>query len=141
MNFHRTMLGSSNAVAMDAAHRHRRRLASTALLGLLCSSVSVTAYGSDCQVDVAWWGAGKHTPATMTVKSGVSCTHQVHTANVAVKYLSIQIPPKNGTATTLGTDKWSYQSNPGFTGADSFEVSITTRTKPALIDVDVTVTK
>jgi hypothetical protein len=75
---------------------------------------------------------------TMTVKSGKTCGSTMHTS---FGHLGIRITTlaKNGTALTRGSDRWEYTSRKGFTGSDSFVVSLTLENAISNINVTVNV--
>jgi hypothetical protein len=119
----------------------RLPVAHLAVLAALCSITLGASNATACQRSVPWFNPGKTVTETMTAQSGVSCETDVTSSVSSWRSITIIVPPTNGTATVLGLHGWSYQSNPGFTGSDSFQVSVLRHPPAATIVVDVTVTK
>ena len=124
-----------------AGRLSRLSVAHLALLAALCSITLGASNAAACQRHVPWFNPGKTVTETMTAQSGVSCETDVTSPIGSWVSITIVVPPTQGTATVLGLHGWSYQSNPGFTGNDTFQVSVLRHPPAATIVVDVTVTK
>ena len=141
MTYQNALDGLISSIPRMARLVSRLSVAHLALLTALCFIALGASNAAACERSVPWFNPGKTVTETMTAQSGVSCETDVTSSVSSWRSITIIVPPTNGTATVLGLHGWSYQSNPGFTGSDTFQVSVLRHPPAATIVVDVTVTK
>jgi hypothetical protein len=94
------------------------------LVVLLLGQTSASAI---CAADpwwIAYWGANSST--RMLVGSGESCNLDADTGGTnIIESVVISSPARNGTARVDASNTVWYQSQPGFTGQDSFAFIVT----------------
>jgi hypothetical protein len=94
---------------------------------------------AECYVDRYHFNYGSDTSTIMTVSPATVCGTQQYHRGTIVNDLHIQLPAHHGTAWVEGLNWWGYKSKPGFTGQDSFVVSVNSDKGTSLINVTVNV--
>ena len=112
------------------------------LLSALCCAASAAAFAEECQIPDYRFNFGEESSISIIVKTGLKCGSRTYADRALIRKITISRLPKNGMA-TVESNRWSYQSNPGFTGIDSFAMAIVGQTleNPAMLTVNVSVTK
>jgi len=99
---------------------------------------------ADCMTEpfsIPYWGVS--TVTAMSARSGEPCSVRGVTGGASViSSVQVSAPPRNGTATVGDGDAVWYRSQPGFTGEDAFEFTMsgTSDGRPGTSTVRVQVT-
>ena len=120
------------------------RRSATIFSVLLALSAGTSAANAQprCNLSPVW---ASHSAATinMPIQSGASCEAKVNVYGTLSKprRLTISQQAQHGTAGTVGREYWTYRSNAGYVGSDSFQVSIWLKAKVFVVTVNVTATR
>lgn len=68
--------------------------------------------------------AGQTATGTMNADSGIACTETLWSGPPYLQEIAVGTPPSHGKATTNGLNEFTYQSDPGYVGSDSFLVDV-----------------
>jgi hypothetical protein len=114
----------------------------TALLIAGCLASPAVARAAECQISDYRFTFGNQSSASMTVKSGVECTSSTYATGQLIRRISVVQTPQHGIARQDG-NRWSYRSDPGFTGHDQFTLLISGQviSNAATLVVNVNVTE
>jgi hypothetical protein len=104
--------------------RARWLLAALPVAALLCGVSVNAANAENCRWRYEGLDSGKTSTGSMTVRSGESCQMTFWSPPPYRQEVTIVIPPSHGTAAAMGVDGFSYQSQAGYTGSDTFQVDV-----------------
>ena len=139
MNCRNGLVASSGSRLKLAARRLWLRIIFLTAAVALFASICGAAHAAECLI-TEWHSFGWTATTSMTIRSGEGCSSGFSSSGDFAHQLYISSPPEHGTADTIGTNTWTYQSDSGYVGRDSFKVDIVIAGgRPIRLTVNVTV--